>query len=227
MSMNMRTLTIGKKQNGAVLITALLLLLVMTLIGLSGARTTTLEEKMAGNMRDRHRAFQAAEAALREGERLVENHTFSLAELQNDSCTGSYCFKHCGDTIKIDKTTYSSDSSAAGYCFRGSFTGTAWKDCEDFVFSSAELTGTNYNTIWNSNPARHLSYTDDLELVKNDPKFIVEFMCYTKTDPDAPDPDATAEIGAEFSEVFRITAIATGVTTNARVMVQSTYKKPL
>jgi type IV pilus assembly protein PilX len=223
--MNTHASIIGRKQDGAVLITALLLLLVMTLLGLSGARTTTLEEKMAGNMRDRHRAFQAAEAALREGERLVENHTFTLAELQNDSCTGSYCFKHCGDTIKIDKTTYSSDGSAAGYCFRGSFTGTAWKDCEDFVFSSAELTDSNYATIWNT--SRHLSYTDDLELVKNDPKFIIEFMCYTKTDPDAPDPDATAEIGAEFSEVFRISAIATGVTTNARVMVQSTYKKPL
>ena len=52
-------------QSGAVLIISLIMLLLLTLIGLSGSQVTALEEKMAGNMRDKNLAFQAAESALR------------------------------------------------------------------------------------------------------------------------------------------------------------------
>lgn len=57
-----------KRQAGAVLIVSLLLLLVMTLIGVTTMSTTSLEEKMAGNMRDKNVALQSAEAALEDGE---------------------------------------------------------------------------------------------------------------------------------------------------------------
>jgi len=56
------------RQSGAALIVSLILLLVMTLLGVSAMQTNVLEEKMAGNFRDRDLAFQAAEAALRDGE---------------------------------------------------------------------------------------------------------------------------------------------------------------
>ncbi len=55
-------------QRGAVLIVSLLLLLIMTLIGVTAMSTTSLEEKMAGNMRDKSVALQAGEAALEDGE---------------------------------------------------------------------------------------------------------------------------------------------------------------
>jgi len=58
-------------QRGAVMITALMILLLMTVFGISTMDTNILEEKMAGNMRDRNIAFQAAESALRAGESLV------------------------------------------------------------------------------------------------------------------------------------------------------------
>ncbi len=56
------------KQQGAVLIISLLMLMVMTLLGVTAMQSTILEEKMAGNFRDKHLAFQAAEVALRDGE---------------------------------------------------------------------------------------------------------------------------------------------------------------
>ena len=59
---------IYRQQYGAVLVVSLILLLVMTLIGLSAMRSTTLEERMAGNARNQESAFQAGEAALRAGE---------------------------------------------------------------------------------------------------------------------------------------------------------------
>ena len=56
------------RQRGAVLITALVILFVLTLLGVAGMQNTVLEERMAGNYRDRQVAFEAAEAALRAGE---------------------------------------------------------------------------------------------------------------------------------------------------------------
>lgn len=62
-----------KPQAGAVLFVSLIMLLVLTVIGVTAMQTTTLEEKMAGNLRDQTMAFQAAEAALREGETWLSN----------------------------------------------------------------------------------------------------------------------------------------------------------
>ncbi|MGH8454907.1 MAG: pilus assembly PilX family protein [Nevskiales bacterium] len=57
-----------RQQHGIVLVVGLIVLLVMTLIGLSAARSTLLEERMSGSSTDNNVAFQAAEAALRAGE---------------------------------------------------------------------------------------------------------------------------------------------------------------
>lgn len=58
-------------QSGSVLIVSLIFLLVLTLIGVTAMQGTSLEEKMAGNERSGTLAFQAAEAALRDGENWV------------------------------------------------------------------------------------------------------------------------------------------------------------
>lgn len=64
----MKQRSIIKNQSGAVLIVGLVLLLILTIIGLASIRGSDLQERMAGNMRDRNVAFQSAEAALRRGE---------------------------------------------------------------------------------------------------------------------------------------------------------------
>lgn len=55
-------------QRGSALIIGIIFLLVMTMLGLTAMQTTSLEERMAGNMRDRNLAAQSAELALRLGE---------------------------------------------------------------------------------------------------------------------------------------------------------------
>jgi len=57
-----------KHQQGAVLAISLIMLLVMTLIGVSAMQNTVMEEKMAGNMGNSTRSMQAAETALRTAE---------------------------------------------------------------------------------------------------------------------------------------------------------------
>lgn len=67
--MNMANRVINhQQQRGAALIVGLIMLLLLTLIGVAGMRDTLLQEKMAGNMRDRELALQAAESALRAAE---------------------------------------------------------------------------------------------------------------------------------------------------------------
>jgi len=56
------------RQRGSALAIALIFLLLMTLLGVSAMRGSNLQERMAGNQRDRNMAFQSAEAALRAGE---------------------------------------------------------------------------------------------------------------------------------------------------------------
>lgn len=60
------------RQRGAIMVVALIFLVVMTLLILATIRGTVMQERMAANLYDRSLAFQAAEAALRAGEMLVE-----------------------------------------------------------------------------------------------------------------------------------------------------------
>ncbi len=52
------------KQQGAALITALIFLIIMTMLAITSMGTNTLEERMASNSTEMNRSFQAAEAGL-------------------------------------------------------------------------------------------------------------------------------------------------------------------
>jgi type IV pilus assembly protein PilX len=72
-SMKSKIIASIQHQSGVVMLVSLIMLLLLTIIGLTGSKVTGLEEKMAGNMRDKNLAFQAAESALKEGEAAVTN----------------------------------------------------------------------------------------------------------------------------------------------------------
>ncbi len=55
---------IGSRQRGAALVVGLILLLVLTILAVSGVITSTLELRMVGNTQLQERAFQAAEVAI-------------------------------------------------------------------------------------------------------------------------------------------------------------------
>jgi len=57
-----------QQQQGAILVFCLIFLTVLTMAGVSGMESTTLEERMSANMVDKERAFNAAETALQAGE---------------------------------------------------------------------------------------------------------------------------------------------------------------
>ena len=61
-----------QKQEGIVLFMSLVMLLLLTILGVSSIQTTSLQQRMARNANDGTLAFQAAEVALRDGEDLLE-----------------------------------------------------------------------------------------------------------------------------------------------------------
>lgn len=66
-----RTPAPSAAQQGVALVVSLVLLVVVTLLGLSGMRTTTLQERMSANLYDRSLALQAAESALSAAEAMI------------------------------------------------------------------------------------------------------------------------------------------------------------
>jgi type IV pilus assembly protein PilX len=57
-----------RRQSGIVLVTAMLFLVILTMIGLSLFRSSGLMDRISANTRDKERAFESAQAALQYGE---------------------------------------------------------------------------------------------------------------------------------------------------------------
>lgn len=86
--------TTPNRERGAVLAVALILLVVVTLLGLSSVKTVGQQEKMVSHSNDRSLAYQFAEAALREGEAqariqaLNSNASFPITQyIADGACT--------------------------------------------------------------------------------------------------------------------------------------------
>jgi type IV pilus assembly protein PilX len=84
-------------QRGVVLVSSLLLLLVVTIMALSMFRSFGIQEKIAGNMREKQRALQAAESAQQYAEVwLINNSATSApvacaAQLNANAAQGQIC----------------------------------------------------------------------------------------------------------------------------------------
>lgn len=79
-----------RKQRGAVLIVSLIFLLILSLIGVSSMQGTSMQELMSGNLRDQYIAFNAAEAALLEGENQANTQYTAGTFDQDTSINGLY-----------------------------------------------------------------------------------------------------------------------------------------
>lgn len=94
----MKTHFTPRRQQGASLLISLIFLVMMAMLGVTLANVTNLEERMAGNTRDRDLALQAAEAALRDAERRLAVPGYRVGwpavdpELGNDAEFWEECF---------------------------------------------------------------------------------------------------------------------------------------
>jgi type IV pilus assembly protein PilX len=78
-----------KSQSGAALVIGLLLLLVLTLLAVSGMNTATLDLQMAGNEQSYQGAFQAAETGIEQALVAPSNDTSVVATIAPTAVSGS------------------------------------------------------------------------------------------------------------------------------------------
>jgi len=174
----MKNLDSRSLQRGATLIVALILLLVLTVIGVAGMQDTTMQEKMVGNMRDRNLAFQAAEGALRGGERYLQSATLPAFVNQNGLINQNYSGLRSGDPAFWDAYPWVSNS-------------------------------------------RSYSTTSVYSQLSVAPRYVIE---------EVPTVFETPGESMKFTSLreiksYRVTARATGGSTDAVVILQSTYRR--
>jgi len=198
----------GRLQQGSVLMISLVCLLLLMLVGVSGMKLTSLDERMSGNYRDREMAFQAAEAALVEAENFIESTPWSQQDLFSPCAgTGDKCF-----------TSDCTGGVGGGLCFTGTFPSSS-NPVNDCKLDSARPW--EDWTRWDT-PAQVKEATT-LAGLATQAKYIIEYRCFTVRDPLNTTPDK-ANI-AEWALLFRITALSNGGSSDSRIMLQSTYKK--
>lgn len=100
------------RERGMVLVSSLLLLLVVTLLAVSMFRSFGLDEKIAGNTRDKQLALQAAQSAEQYAESYLAN-DYSLAVLAsaNASLPSVNCAGPISTTVNICSNPLASPSS--------------------------------------------------------------------------------------------------------------------
>jgi type IV pilus assembly protein PilX len=74
-----------KKQAGLALVSALLLLIVITIIAVSGMQSSLMQEKMVTATRDSNAALEGAELALREAEKIIKGFKVT-GSFNNEGC---------------------------------------------------------------------------------------------------------------------------------------------
>ncbi|MDD1608291.1 MAG: PilX N-terminal domain-containing pilus assembly protein [Methylococcaceae bacterium] len=93
----------AKHQSGVVLVISLIMLLALTLIGVTSSSVTGLEAKMAANSKDVNLAFQSAEATLRSAEDYLK------AKQPNFDRAGTNAAQGVGGLYTVLSTTVNSD----------------------------------------------------------------------------------------------------------------------
>jgi type IV pilus assembly protein PilX len=85
------------RQQGAILVVSLILLLVMTILAITVSQMSRMQERMAGNARDSDMSFQAAEAGLRAAENFL-----SIQTSQPIPCSATKCVVFQQDVLPAD-----------------------------------------------------------------------------------------------------------------------------
>lgn len=229
-----------QRDSGNILFVSLILLLVVTVIGISTISTTGLNEKMAANYRDHNLAFQAAEAALKAGEQRARDISaiFDGVGLTGIpayfSCTSTNCFTSTCLNGLCFNGTYPATSSGSTGGSSGGGGGKGGGGGGGSTSTSASTAGICSKTnptpeLWETaatwtTSGRYSEHPVSISGLAAKPKYIVEFMCYAPADPDTGTTTVPPNYGTDWWYMYRITALGVGKTSASKAMIQSTYK---
>jgi type IV pilus assembly protein PilX len=203
------------RQQGAVLIVALIFLVILTMLGVTAMTGTTMETRMAGNSRDLGVALNAAEAAMRDAEWDI----------------GGYWYPGKQAAIRNPPMlpTDFGASGAAGTCNTGAQKGLCRARSEPFGAGTAATAV--LPTDLTSAPALGISLTaspsvaygeftgaEPLKAVAFQPHYLIESLCQLSK----PGASIGAVAGSP-CKYYRITARGYGGNPNSRVTLSEIY----
>jgi type IV pilus assembly protein PilX len=194
-----------KIEHGAALVLVLGTLIVVLLLGASAAQLALQGEKAARGERDRHIAFQAAEAALTDAENDIEGHAGApgrSAIFSPDSAQGFV--SACG---------VGAHNADLGLCLMApQGAAPVWQSID---FSGPESDAMRFVPYGMFTGA--LMSTGQGFFPFQRPRYIIELLPYAQQGADA---------GLQQRYFYRITAIGFGAQEAPRVVLQSYYRKP-
>lgn len=198
------------REAGAALFISLVFLFTLTVIGLAGMQNTVLQEKMAGNLRDRSLAFQAADSALRVAEAWLTN-TATLAFDCSSENDGLYKNTQPGEAAyDATKPDAASNCPTEKGWPSSSQTSHAYSVENDKFWNDGDTPNTDVVTV---NDAQFNGLAEK-------PKYVIEQMNITSNSL-----EAGKALQTEMS-FYRVTAHGVGVTSGAVVILQSVYYPP-
>ncbi len=187
-------------QRGAVLITGLIFLVILMLIGTTAMQGTLLEEKMAGNLRDETLAFQAAEAALRSGERFLEQVTIP----EFNGSDGLYYYADC----------WGSESGAGD-------------EASDTAGSTGNACAPENPATWSASDWSDAAKTRSAEIetdgVASQPRYFIEQLPNISLMGNSGSAQQSGSL--QTASIFRIVARGVGGNDTTAAILQSTYQR--
>lgn len=197
------------QQQGATLAIVLIFLVLVTLIGVTGMTTTTLEEKMAGNLKDINLAFQAAESGLRDAKLdisggVVPGASASLA--RNPGISGATGFGDNASTLPSCSAT-TPPSITAGLCLPTSLA---------YPASALNSTWIKSQSFTSAPSIEYGTYTGaaTLDNVAMQPRYLIEAIQVCEGGGKCP------------SWMYRITARGYGARMESQVTLQEIIRVP-
>ena len=184
-----------KRQQGVALFMSLVMLLILTLLGLSSIQSTGMQLRMSNNARDANLAFQGAESAIREAEIFLGT-VNTLLTFQNDNTNGYYDAPEDGN-VNI-------------YTCSGGQVPPACFDWEVPTNNSRQFATVSTNIDGVFAQPKYI-----IEFIKT----VVSDEDRLNLD------NIGQDTGSGRTQIFRVTTYGTGGTETAHVMIQSTFGK--
>lgn len=195
----------SRYQRGAALIVGLIMLLLLTLIGVAGMRDTLLQEKMAGSMRDREVALQAAESALR----AAETELGALTEPTFGNSGGMYDLNTGAGSVAMTRKIAGAAVAEKDFWNRDSVWTAA--NSVEYPFTLADVVEQPRYVI--EKLANNMSENKSLYTSGSDAGFVKDITAGTEV--------PTIELYPD----YRVTARGYGTTDGTTVILQSTFRR--